>query len=192
MRTRRHAVNGLLTLLIYGIFALFSLFLVVIGARVYRNIVAAGRENTQLRSSFSYVANKVRMSTRAAGSVRLEEQEGMEVLVLESGTEGYETRIYYYDGALREAYQASDRPLDPKLGIWCCLPQTRAGTGEACIYIWRGNPYENGGKEESGSGGAGFGDSVLCLVLCGPGAGLCKSPPAQPGEQSADSGPFGG
>ncbi|MCI8376223.1 MAG: DUF4860 domain-containing protein [Lachnospiraceae bacterium] len=116
MRTRRHAVNGLLTLLIYGIFALFSLFLVVIGARVYRNIVAAGRENTQLRSSFSYVANKVRMSTRAAGSVRLEEQEGMEVLVLESGTEGYETRIYYYDGALREAYQASDRPLDPKLG----------------------------------------------------------------------------
>ena len=37
MRERRHAAGGLLTLLIYGLFALFSLLLVVIGARVYRN-----------------------------------------------------------------------------------------------------------------------------------------------------------
>lgn len=116
MRTRRHAVNGLLTLLIYGIFALFSLFLVVIGARVYQNIVSAGRENTQLRASFSYVANKVRMSTRAAGTVRIEEREGLDVLILESQVEGYETRIYYYDGALREAYQASEQPFSPRLG----------------------------------------------------------------------------
>ncbi len=116
MREQRHAVNGLLTLLVYGIFALFSLLLAAAGARVYQNIVSAGRENTQIRSSFSYVANKVRMSTRAAGSVRIEEQDGMDVLVLNSAAEGYEIRIYYYDGALREAYQASDQPFQPKLG----------------------------------------------------------------------------
>lgn len=116
MRERRHAVNGLLTLLIYGIFALFSLLLVVAGARIYRNIVSVGNENTQVRSSFSYVANKVRMSTRAAGTVRLEDQAGIEVLVLETGIEGYETRIYYYDGALRELYQAAEQPFAPELG----------------------------------------------------------------------------
>lgn len=116
MRERRHGVNGLLTLLIYGIFALFSLLLVVVGARVYRNIVSTGNANTQVRSSFSYVANKVRMSTRAAGTVRLEERDGIEVLVLESAVEGYENRIYYYDGALREAYQAAEQPFSPELG----------------------------------------------------------------------------
>ena len=74
------------------------------------------RENTEIRASFSYVANKVRMSTREPGSVRIEERDGFDVLILRSAAEGYETRIYYYDGALREAYQASDQPLSPKLG----------------------------------------------------------------------------
>lgn len=116
MREGRHAVNGFLTLLIYGIFALFSLLLVVTGARVYKGVVAVGNENTQMRSSFSYVANKVRMSTRAAGTVCLKEQEGVQVLVLASTLEGYETRIYYYEGALWEAYQAVDQPFTPELG----------------------------------------------------------------------------
>ena len=123
MREGKHAVNGLLTFLIYGIFALFSLLLVVIGARVYKNIVSncrqfvsTGNENTEIRSSFSYVANKVRMSTRASGSVCIEEKDGLEVLVLASAVEGYETRIYYYDGALRELYQASEQPLSPGMG----------------------------------------------------------------------------
>ena len=56
------------------------------------------------------------MSTREPGSVRIEERDGFDVLILRSAAEGYETRIYYYDGALREAYQASDQPLSPKLG----------------------------------------------------------------------------
>lgn len=116
MRERRHAVNGLLTLLIYGIFALFSMMLVVTGARVYRNIVSVGNENTQMRASFSYVAGKVRMSARGAGTVRVEDKEGIRVLVLASATEGYETRIYYYDGVLREAYQAVDQDFIPEMG----------------------------------------------------------------------------
>ena len=53
MRMRRNSVNGLLLFLIYGMFALFSMLLVVIGARVYRNIVAVGEENTQTRAAFS-------------------------------------------------------------------------------------------------------------------------------------------
>ena len=126
MRKQRHGINGVLTLLNYGIFALFSLMLVVTGAQVYRNIVNTGSENTQMRSSFSYVANKVRMSARSAGTVRMEERDGIDVLVLESLTEGYETRIYYYDGALREAYQAVERDFIPEMGEEIMeLPQFR-------------------------------------------------------------------
>ena len=86
MKERTNRVNGLLMLIVYGIFALFSLLLVVVGARVYRNVVSTGRENTQTRAAFSYVANKIRMSTRFSGTLRLEEEDGMEVLVLETQT----------------------------------------------------------------------------------------------------------
>lgn len=116
MKERTNRVNGLLMLIVYGIFALFSLLLVVVGAKVYRNVVSTGRENTQTRAAFSYVANKIRMSTRFSGTLRLEEEDGMEVLVLETLTEGYETRIFYHDGALRELYQSADMELIPEMG----------------------------------------------------------------------------
>ena len=103
-------------LLVYGIFALFSLLLVVVSAQVYRNIVSAGQRNTQTRAAFSYVAGKLRMSTQTAGSVELREEEGITVLVLDAPTEGYETRIFYYDGAIRELYQASDQEFIPEMG----------------------------------------------------------------------------
>ena len=99
--------------LIYGLFALFSLLLVVIGARVYRDITTEGRENTQVRAAFSYVANKVRMS---AEEVELTEQEGIQMLVLSGKIEGYETRIYYYEGALREIFQETEQTFYPEAG----------------------------------------------------------------------------
>ena len=44
MKERTNRVNGLLMLIVYGIFALFSLLLVVVGARVYRNVVSTGHD----------------------------------------------------------------------------------------------------------------------------------------------------
>lgn len=116
MRERNVKVNGVLMLLVYGIFALFSLLLVVVGARVYRNIVSAGQRNTQTRAAFSYVAGKLRMSTQSPGGLKIREENGTDILVLNARTEGYETRIFYYDGAIRELYQASEQEFIPEMG----------------------------------------------------------------------------
>lgn len=113
MREQSHRVNGVLMLLVYGGFALFSLLLVVVGARVYRNIVSTGQENTRVRAAFSYVAGKVHMST---GSLSLKEEGDLKILVLGTQTEGYETRIFYYDGAVRELYQESEQEFLPEMG----------------------------------------------------------------------------
>ncbi len=117
MRQRTGALNGLLIFLVYGMFALFSLFLVVIGAQVYRRVVATGRENTTLRTSFSYIANKVRMCGQM-DAVSLQEHDGVQVLTLREEMEGtdYETRIYFYDGALWEQLALADDPFAPELG----------------------------------------------------------------------------
>ena len=65
-------------LLLYGLFALLSLLLVLIGAQVYRSIVRQTEARSDTRASLSYVANKI----RSAEEARLETREGVPVLVL--------------------------------------------------------------------------------------------------------------
>ena len=115
MRERKSPMNGMLLFLIYGMFALFSLFLVVIGARIYRRVVSVSEENASVRSSCLYVTNKIRMNS---GAVCLEQREGYYVLVLEETSRlgDYETLIYYYNGALCENYQAAGRTFAPEAG----------------------------------------------------------------------------
>lgn len=59
-------------LLLYGLFALLSLLLVLIGAQVYRSIVRQTEARSDTRASLSYVANKI----RSAEEARLETREG--------------------------------------------------------------------------------------------------------------------
>lgn len=115
MRERKSPMNGMLLFLIYGMFALLSLFLVVIGAKVYRRVVAVGDENTSVRSSCLYVANKIRMNS---GTVSLEKREGIPVLVLSEASEAgeYESLIYFYNGSLCENYQKAGQDFRPEAG----------------------------------------------------------------------------
>ena len=55
---RNHSVDALFALLLYGLFALLSLLLVLIGAQVYRGIVRRTDARSDLRASLSYVANR--------------------------------------------------------------------------------------------------------------------------------------
>lgn len=114
---RSEAINGLLVFLIYGMFALFALFLVVIGARVYKNVVTTGDSNAAVRTGFCYISNKVRMYG-GQGSVSLEEHEGCQVLTLRSliSDGEYETRIFYSDGVLWEQFAPAAIAFDPEDG----------------------------------------------------------------------------
>ncbi len=87
--------------LVYGLFALFSLLLVVIGAGVYRGVVETGRQNTEARASLFYLANQVRM---CPGEAKLLEEGGLTALALRDAGGGNETLIWYEDGVLREYY----------------------------------------------------------------------------------------
>lgn len=116
MRQRSASINGLLVFLIYGMFALFALFLVVIGARVYKSVVTIGDSNAAMRTGFCYISNKVRMN--GGGGVSLEEVDGLPVLTLRRVISGgeYETRIYYSDGVLWEQFVPAATGFDPKNG----------------------------------------------------------------------------
>lgn len=114
MRRGSFSAGGLLVFLVYGLFALFSLLLVVIGAGVYQGVVETGRHNTQARASLFYLANQVRM---CSGEARLLEENGRSALVLQDAGSAGETLVWYEDGALWEYYGPAGSGLSDAEGM---------------------------------------------------------------------------
>ena len=108
---KKYAIDAVFALILYGMFTLISLLLVLIGAQIYKGIVRRTDARSDVRASLSYVANKI----RSAEEVRLENREGLTVLVLPENQK-VETVIYFYDGSLREMLQLQGESFDPSAG----------------------------------------------------------------------------
>ncbi|MDR3051971.1 MAG: DUF4860 domain-containing protein [Oscillospiraceae bacterium] len=92
----KHSVSTLFIFLLIGMFAVFSLLLVLIGVGAYQGVVNDAQRNAQVRTSLSYIANKVRAAD-TAGGVSVEDWHGIKALLLREIYDDaqYETRIYY-------------------------------------------------------------------------------------------------
>jgi hypothetical protein len=114
---KKHSGETLLVLGVFSLFAILAVLLTLMGAKVYRGISERMDANNSLRSSLSYVANKVRGGDMA-GSISLEEREGMQVLCLSEETGGttFETLLFFSDGWLREYAAVSGAELYPDSG----------------------------------------------------------------------------
>lgn len=110
-------IGELFTFLLFAMFLVLSLLIVVIGADGYRNVVHSSDNVSEVRTSLGYVSGKVR-SDAAIDSVRIDQVEGTDVLVLTEIYEGdtYETAIYHMNGALYEMYYNASE-IDLQLGF---------------------------------------------------------------------------
>lgn len=124
----KHHISGLFIFLLIAAYAVFSLLLVLIGVQAYRSVVQTSDVNGQVRTSISYVANKIRTSD---GAVKVKQMDGVSVLTIRQATEDddegeYETRIYFLpdeggvNGALYEQVVGKEEPFDPELGDLIC------------------------------------------------------------------------
>lgn len=119
------SVSGLFVFLLIGMYAIFSLLLVLVGAGVYQGIANDADHNSQMRTSLSYIASKVRAGDEA-GAVIVEYQDDKPILVLRQryADEAYKTRIYFLpghegsSGALYELFSLDDEEdeLDLEIG----------------------------------------------------------------------------
>ena len=95
-------------LLLFAIIVLSLLFLVMTGTGLYSAVVDSQTRNREARAALSYLAARVHVSVG-------EGPEGAALLLRENADgETYETRIYLYEGALREEYGTADAALDPQ------------------------------------------------------------------------------
>lgn len=114
MKQKSSRITDVFALVVFGVFALCVLLVLLTGAGVYRRLVESGSKSYQDRTAVQYVATRVRQ----AETVAVEDFWGCQALTLreELDGEGYITRIYCYDGYLRELFCEEAASLLPEDG----------------------------------------------------------------------------
>lgn len=113
----RHMVDILFVLTLFCVFALCSILLIAVGARVYQNTVDNMDKHFTSTTSLSYITEKIRQNDYAGG-ISIEQFGGNDALVLltEYNGEEYCTYIYSYAGQLKELFTKKNISLSPEAG----------------------------------------------------------------------------
>lgn len=114
MKEKRLKLTDLLALIVFAVFALCVLLVLLSGAKVYRGLVQRGEQSFAARTTARYVTMRVRQ----AKTLTVEEFDGCEALTIPEEIDGetYLTRLYVYDGHIRELYCAENAGLSPADG----------------------------------------------------------------------------
>jgi len=124
-RAIKHEIDTLFLLLLFTLFTGCILLVLLLGASSYEEIVKRDAAAYDARTGVQYIAAKVRHSDEAghiqAGSFSDPADisaDNMPTLYLKmsAGGEDYYTKIYYYDGYIREVLCPEDIVLDPEAG----------------------------------------------------------------------------
>lgn len=119
--TRSH-MDGMLILLLTSVFAVCVLLVLLSGADSYRSLAERDAASYDQRICCEYVAAKIRHAD-GAGRIWVGDFSGTpmqqgDTLILAEEVDGtaYWTRVYYYDGWVRELYCAQDYTFSPEDG----------------------------------------------------------------------------
>lgn len=114
---RRHMVDVLFVLTLFCVFALCSILLIAVGAKVYQNTINSMETHFTSTTSLSYITEKIRQNDFSQG-ILVEEFGGNDALVLlsEYNGEEYGTYIYSYAGQLKELFTKRSITLSPEAG----------------------------------------------------------------------------
>ena len=116
-----HAISGVFVFLVLGIFAVFSTVMVLLGARAYKSTADRAAEHNAYRIGMAYVRSMVRGDDESQ-SVKVETVDGIQTIALRNIYDGdaYVTRIYVYDGKLREWFTEETEEFVPEFGETVC------------------------------------------------------------------------
>ena len=136
MGKNNHAISGVFVFLLLGIFAIFSTIMVVMGAKAYRGMVEKADVHNSIRVASSYIRTMLR-SNDETGVLRVEDVNGIQTITMENDYgDIYVTRIYLYDGKLREWFALADIPFEPANGeTVCSLDTMQAELKDGLLHV---------------------------------------------------------
>ena len=109
-----HQIDGLIALLLFGVFAACLLAVLLTGAGAYKRLNARNEGAYYHRTCLQYVANRVHQAPKPE-DVMLEPFGDGNALAI-TDRDGCITRVYYYDGYLMELYSSASFALSPQDG----------------------------------------------------------------------------
>ena len=114
MKENRNRITQVLAIACLAVFALCVLLVLLTGADAYRKTVDSGEESYERRTALQYLTTRVHQ----AQTVDIGIWEDREVLILGESidAEQYTTRVYCYEGWLRELYAVPGAVLPPTAG----------------------------------------------------------------------------
>ena len=110
-------MGSLLALLLLLVFAVCVLSVLLTGADTYQALTKRDQDSYDRRTAAQYLATRVRQAHQTGG-VTAADFQGCDALELTDIIDGelYVTRIYCYDGYLRELFSAAEAPMTPADG----------------------------------------------------------------------------
>ena len=110
----KHQTDGLIALLLFGVFSVCILAVLLTGADAYRRLTSRDQAAFDRRTCLQYIATRVRQADRLDGMTAADFN-GVEALVFDEG-DGFVTRVYYYNGYIMELYAEEDLDLSLEAG----------------------------------------------------------------------------
>lgn len=124
-RTIKHEIDTLFLLLLFTLFTGCILMVLLLGASSYEGIVKRDADAYNARTGVQYIAAKIRHNDEAGcvqtGSFSDRTDASADeistlYLKFRAGGEDYYTKIYYYDGYIRELLCPENITLNPEAG----------------------------------------------------------------------------
>lgn len=117
IKQKNHVVDLLFSLALFCVFAASALIIVIMGADVYQKSVNDMNRNSTIRTSLSYLSEKIHQND-AENGIRIDQLNDLPSLVLTQNLNGeiYETWIYAYDGMLCEIMTDLENGFSPEEG----------------------------------------------------------------------------
>ncbi len=147
---KQHITDIVFVLSLFCVFAVLALFVVVMGANVYKGISVNMSENYNARTSVTYITEKIRQND-SGGSISVESVGSSSALVIAQDIEGelYETWIYVADGNLNETMVREGTSVKPGDGQTIMnlqsmeLEKTQGGAISVSAVDSEGNSFDS-------------------------------------------------
>lgn len=126
-----------LTLILFTVLAVCMILVLLTGAGVYKRLTTRGQETYEKRTVPLYIATKVRQAD-SVDAVATEHSGGVDVLLLKEWIDGacYITRIYCYEGYVRELFAAEEVVFDPMAGEMIAkASEVRFFLEDGCLHV---------------------------------------------------------
>lgn len=113
----KHSIENLMALMLFGVFAVSILGVLLLGVNGYHRLTERDQKAYHIRTCAQYLMTRVRQADHVDG-IAVEQFGGGDCLLFTEEIDGvrYTTRVYCYEGTLRELLTQEGTALSPESG----------------------------------------------------------------------------